>query len=407
MRTRTLLYAAAFLLLAPRAGIAQDFGRSAGEMRRTPLPDFAKLIAAEQARPVRLTLVDGTTMSGNVGEPDAQNFTLVMGGDALMGARVGVAWNRISEVRIERKQGLLKGMLMGTAAGAAVGALSPEEGDTDRTRWGLTAPERVWDAALQGAVAGALSGLLEGIDVVLQHTPQQFGLTGTTVPSQRPVRPSNRLVQTAPGAGLVLGDMEASLRTNAAFTGAEPVRVEDTWNGRAGGTLAWETGWPLDPSWWVRTRLEWTRLPRMSLRNSAGYGILEVWHEYQAWRSWVGLSRPFGAVHRLPFLEISFLAGLGREQFRSGATAGPSITLPEGYVRSQRQVALRPLLMVSADVALLRRPSFAVAFRAEGVMGPGFRTNALFSPSGTLLLDRYRITPIGLNFGLVVLFPNF
>ena len=400
MRTRTLILALAGLVLLPRGAAAQDFGRSAGEMRRTPLPDFAKLIAAEQARPVRLTLVDGSSMTGYVGQPDAQNFTLVMGDESLMGARVGVSWNRISEVRVQRKPSLIKGVLMGTAAGAAVGALSPREGDVDRTRWGLTAPERVWDAAVQGAVAGAVSGLLQGLDVVLQHTPQQFGLSGTTIPSQRPSRPSNRLIQTAPGSGLVLGDMEAVLRSTGADT---PLKVEDTWNGRAGGTVAWETGWALDEAWWGRTRMEWTRMPRMSLVAAAD--TWNRWVEYEGWRSWVGLSRPFGGVDRLPLVEVAFLAGLGRESFRTGAAESPPIG--PGELHAQRQTELRPMLLASASLALLRRPSFAVAFRAEGLMGPGFRTNALLDGSGNVIMDRRRVTPIGLSFGLEVLLPNF
>ncbi len=392
--------------------LAQEYGIPPTVLRRTDVPDYARLVLNELNRPVLLTMVDGSTLRGTVGGADAAEFTLVLDDRSLMETRVGVSWARISEVRIERRARILEGLFLGAASGALVGVLSPLEDETHREYLGIEAPQRIWDTAAQGAIIGAFIGLLHGIDVVLPHTQESFGLAGSLIPSRRPARPSMRLVSTAPAQSQTYRDIEASLKESPLNNGL-PTNVGQSWNGRTGATLALETSWQWDPHWWLRSRLEWMNLPRLSLNTelidgspSPDDGSRHIWREYRSWRTFVGLATPFGSVGRLPFAELAFLAGIAHTTIRSGASYdGPPPLV--SFEENSKQSVYRPILMVSGSVAMLRRPKLAVALRVEGVIGPGFTTNALSDGYGTEMIPSRRITPIGFSLGIEILLPNF
>ncbi|MCK4772855.1 MAG: hypothetical protein KAT18_08035, partial [Candidatus Latescibacteria bacterium] len=322
---------------------------------------------------------------------------------------------RISEVRIDRRSRIVEGLFLGGAGGALIGILNPLGDDTSREYLGIGAPGRVWDTAAQGAVLGAVVGLLHGLDFVLPHTPQSFGMAGPFVPSRRQPRPSMRLVNTVPSQSLTISDIEESLEASP-FREDNPFYVNDSinihtdrsWNGHAGSTIALETSWQWDQHWWLRSRLEWTSLPRISLETLLAYFVTgktyHIWREYSSWRSMVGMALPFGAVGRLPVAEIAFLAGLSRTTLQSHySTRGGEPSAPA----NSEQTVYRPVIMASASLALLRRPKLAVALRAEGIMGAGFNANALITDTGFEVIPKRRITPIGLSIGVEVLFPNF
>lgn len=392
--------------------LAQEYGIPPTVLRMTDVPDYARLVLNELNRPVLLTLVDGSTLRGTVGGADAAEFTLVLDDRSLMETRVGVSWARISEVRIKRRSRIVEGLFLGAAGGALVGVLSPLGDETRREYLGIEAPQRIWDTAAQGALVGAFIGLLHGIDVVLPHTRQSFGLAGSLIPSRRPARPSMRLINTAPAQSLTYEDIKTSLEdSNSPYGNITdvPVEADKSWNGRTGTALAVETSWQWDPHWWLRSRLEWTTLPRISLETElpplevTGHSEI-LWREYSAWRSMVGLALPFGSVGRLPFAEIAFLAGISRTTLRShySVRANPNATPVD-----VKQSVYRPILMVSGSVAMLRRPKLAVALRVEGVIGPGFTANALSDGFGTEVIPSRRITPIGFSLGIEILLPNF
>jgi len=391
---------------------AQEYGIPPTVLRRTDVPDYARLVLNELNRPVLLTLVDGSTLRGTVGGADEAEFTLILDDRSLMETRVGISWARISEVRIERRARIVEGLFLGAAGGALVGVLSPLEDDTHREYLGIEAPQRIWDTAAQGALVGAVIGLLQSIDVVLPHIRQSFGLAGSLIPSQRPSRPSMRLVSTAPAQSQTYRDIEASLKESPLNNGL-PTNVGQSWNGRTGATLAWETSWQWDPHWWLRSRVEWTSLPRLSLDTelidgspSPDDGSRHIWREYGSWRTLVGLATPFGSVGRLPFAELAFLAGITRTTIRSGASYdGPPPFV--SFEENLKQSVYRPILMVSGSVAMLRRPKLAIALRVEGVIGPGFTTNALSDGYGTVVIPSRRITPVGFSLGIEILLPNF
>ncbi len=392
---------------------AQDFGIPPTVLKATPVPDYARLVLGELNRPVQLTMVDGSVLRGMVGGADAAEFTLLIGGLSLMESRVGVSWARISEVRIDRRSRIVEGLFLGGAGGALIGILNPLGDDTSREYLGIGAPGRVWDTAAQGAVLGAVVGLLHGLDFVLPHTPQSFGMAGPFVPSRRQPRPSMRLVNTVPSQSLTISDIEESLEASPfgehnPFIDSINIHTDRSWNGHAGSTVALETSWQWDQHWWLRSRLEWTSLPRISLETLLAYFVTgktyHIWREYSSWRSMVGMALPFGAVGRLPVAEIAFLAGLSRTTLQSHySTRGGEPSAPA----NSEQTVYRPVIMASASLALLRRPKLAVALRAEGIMGAGFNANALITDTGFEVIPKRRITPIGLSIGVEVLFPNF
>ncbi len=396
--------------LTARPVSAQDWGIPPTVLRPTPVPDYAQLVLNELNRPVQLTMVDGSVLRGVVGGADAAEFTLLLDGLTLMESRVGISWARINEVRIERRSRMIEGLLLGGAGGALVGALSPLDDDTGRKYLGVEAPQHTWDTALQGAVIGALVGLLNGVDFVLPHTPQSFGTVGPGVPSRQRSRPSVRVITTAPSQSLTIRDIEESLEASPSARGASAYS-DQAWNGHNGSTLAMETSWRWDQRWWLRSRIEWTSLPRVSLKSPFGYDGPPTTHlerDYRSWRTLVGLALPMGGVGRLPIIEVAFLAGLSRTKLESRVYSGsePSPIPPLDPVNTTQSV-YRPIIMASASLALLRRPKLAVGLRAEGVMGMGFTANALTTVSGYEIIPKKRITPIGLSIGIEVLFPNF
>lgn len=223
-----------------------------------------------------------------------------------------------------------------------------------------------------------------------------------------------RLVNTVPSQSLTISDIEESLEASPfgednPFIDNINIHTDRSWNGHAGSTIALETSWQWDQHWWLRSRLEWTSLPRISLETLLAPGIVSgetyrIWREYGSWRSMVGMALPFGAVGRLPVAEIAFLAGLSRTTLQSHySTRGGEPSAPA----NSEQTVYRPVIMASASLALLRRPKLAVALRAEGIMGAGFNANALITDTGFEVIPKRRITPIGLSIGVEVLFPNF
>lgn len=395
--------------LTARPVLAQDWGIPPTVLRPTQVPDYAQLVLNYLHRPVQLTMVDGSVLRGVVGGADATEFTLVLDNLSLMEIRVGVSWARINEVRIDRRSRVIEGLLLGGAGGALVGVLSPLGDDTDRKYLGVKAPQHTWDTALQGAVIGALVGLLNGIDFIMPHTPQSFGTVGPVVPSRQPSRPSVRIITAAPSQSLTIRNLEESLEASQIAREASAF-TDQAWNGHNGSTLAMETSWQWDQRWWLRSRIEWTSLPKVSLKSPGGYdgpptSYLE--RDYKSWRTLAGLALPMGGVGRLPIMEVAFLAGLSKTTLESRFYEDSNSPLTPQDPINTTQIVYRPIIMASASIALLRRPKMAIGLRAEGVMGMGFTANALLTNSGYEIIPKKRITPIGFSIGIEVLFPNF
>lgn len=393
---------------------AQDLGLPPTKPRVAQLPDYAQLVLTGLNRPVQLTMVDGSILRGVVGGADERELTLVMDDRSLMESRLRFSWTRISEIRIYRRSRIAEGMLLGGMGGILAGILSPLEGDTNRDYLGIEAPGRVWDTAAQGAVIGAVIGLLQGIDMVLPHAPQPFGTVGPSLPSQRLSRPSMRIVSTVPSQSLTIRDLKESLKGSPIFAEENPflggmaLLSDQSWNGHTGATIAIETSWQWDQRWWLRSRTEWTDFPRISLETRIVppeiTGLTRIiWREYSSWRTMVGLVRTFGRVKRLPVVEIAFLAGVSRTTLRSHYSVWSATNVPDADLK---QEVYRPVIMASSSLALLRRPKLAIALRAEGLMGVGFNADALIT-DGWEVIPKRRITPIGLSIGLEILFPNF
>jgi hypothetical protein len=123
----------------------------------------------------------------------------------------------------------------------------------------------------------------------------------------------------------------------------------------------------------------------------------------------IGLARPFGAIGRLPFAEIAVLGGITRPTQKYGFDDYRTVPTGQTTLRKKER-ALRPILMATGTVSIVRRPNLAIALRAEGVAGPGFKTEK-FGLVDTYWsgepLPRHRITPIAFSVGLEVLIPNF
>jgi hypothetical protein len=390
--------------------MAQEFGIPPTTFRRAPLPDHAQLMLNELHRPALITLLDGTTLRGNIGDATATELVLQMDQQSLVGARLGVPWAQISSVRVQRRYRILEGVLAGGAGGALYGILTPVKNDIDRKLMGMEAPDHMWDSALQGAVIGAVLGLVGGLDVFLPLQPQDLGIGTIRAAGQRPTRPSHRLITTAPLQSLTLREIESSIEESSFLPGIEVPNSERSWNGHQGSSIAVETSWPWDAAWWLRSRMEWTSLPRLqstTATQAAGplAGPFHLWREHSSFRSLIGFARPFGSVSRLPLLEISFMGGVSYATLRSGGyfeTAAP----PTPLRVSSKQKVIRPIMMATASLALLRRPTFGVALRAEGMIGPGFSANALIN-NGEILIPKRRITPIGFALGLEIYLPRF
>ena len=395
--------------LTAQPALAQDWGIPPTVLRPTQVPDYARLVLNELHRPVQLTMVDGSVLRGVVGGADATEFTLVLDNLSLMEIRVGISWARINEVRIDRRSRLIEGLLLGGAGGALVGILSPLGNDTDNKYLGVKAPQLTWDTALQGAVIGALVGLLNSVDFVLPHTPQSFGTVRPGLPSRQPSRPSVRIITTAPSQSLTIRDIEKSLEASPSARGASAF-TDPAWNGHNGSTMAMETSWQWDQRWWLRSRIEWTSLPGVRLKSPESYDGPSTAHlerDYRSWRNLVGLALPMGGVGRLPIMEVAFLAGLSKTTLESHFYEDPDSEFPPRDPVNTKQIVYRPIIMASASIALLRRPKLAIGLRAEGVMGMGFTANALLTNDGYEIIPKKRITPIGLSIGIEVLFPNF
>ncbi len=404
-------------LLLPGTGLqAQDFGPPLPQgARATPLPDHARLLLAELGRPATVTLTDGTVLQGLVGGADGSGFQL-QDGAGLMGSRMTVGWASISSVRVDRRNRILEGVFLGGAGGALLGLVSPYGPEGDADILGNEVPRRALRGGSQGAVVGAVLGLLQGLDIHLPLQPVASGLSGPLFPGSRPIRPTSSLVSLYPVNSLTLEEIQDSLeagRPDVLMEEDRDLSVGETWNGRTGSTLALETGWPAPGRWWLRSRLEWTELPTVRLTASAGdffsnYRVT-LSREYADLRLLVGMVLPIGGVARLPLAEFSVLAGVSRTTLRTGyhfVSGVPSPLAEE--TASARQTVWRPLLTAGIGLSVLRRPTLAVSLRLEGVMGPGFHADALFDPeTEDLLVPRRRITPIGLSFGLEFRFPYF
>lgn len=382
---------------------AQDFG-----LRRTPpgredLPDHALLLRQEVNRIAVITLRNGQTLRGTIMEVDGSEITLALDAATLMEARVGISWVQVREVRVERKARILEGLLLGGVGGAALGAILIDD-DAKKEYLGIEAPEQMWETAIQGAVIGAVAGLIRGFDVVLAPTPRTFIATGLYRPDTAQIRPAVRLISTAPTSSMTYRDIEESLQA-----GKGGAHTDELWNGRAGSTLAVESSWPATGRWWLRSRLEWTTMARIGVPELF-YGTLggpsDRWREYRAVRTYMGVVYPIGATGRLPIAEVAVMGGLSRTTLKSYAMHGGSY-YTDPFEASSNQKVYRPLLMATGSLALVRQPKLAISLRAEGVMGPGFSANALINDAGEVIIPKHRITPIGLSIGIEILFPNF
>jgi len=393
--------------LAPLA--AQDFGLRPTRPSRASLPDHAQLLLHQVNRNAIITLRDGSPLRGEILDADGSEITLLLDGGSLMEARAGISWAQVREVRIERKPRIIEGLLLGTAGGALLGVLSTDD-ETKRELFGVEAPEQMWDSALQGALIGAVAGLIRGMDVVLAPTPPTYNATGLYRPDTSMIRPTVRVINTAPTSSMTYRDIEKSLQ--AGPLGSHPMQADNSWNGQIGSALAIETSWPAGGRWWVRNRTEWTSLARIGLPATFSVGgtvSTELWRKYSAIRSLVGAVYTIGSPGRLPLAEIGVMGGLSRTTLKSrgryneSSGTGP----PDPFDTRSEQKVYRPLLMASGSIALVRQPKLAIALRAEGVMGPGFNANALISNAGAVIIPKHRITPIGLSIGIEILFPNF
>ena len=391
---------------------AQDFGIPPTVLRRIPLPDHATLMLAELHRPATVRLTNGTVLRGSIGDATATDLVLMMDEYSLMEARMGISWAQISSVRVQRNPRILEGVLLGGLGGALYGLATPRDGgDRDRTYLGLEAPDRVWDTSAQGVVVGAVLGLLGGVDVMLPFQPESFGLGSLIAPGQRSVRPTWRVITTAPLHSVTRTDIRESIQASQVPNGIEQVLAQqEGWNGQPGSTVAWETSWQADANWWARSRIEWSTLPTVTAWQSLPpppliplVNLWEIRRSYGALRTLVGFVRPIGAVKRLPLLELGVLGGISWTRLNSEGIYHAA----SGEVRVQkRQKRIRPLLLLTGSLALLRRPTLGIALRAETALGPGFTADALMD-NGTVLIPKHRITPIGVSIGLELYFPRF
>ena len=390
---------------------AQDYG-----LRRTPpgredLPDHALLLRQEVNRIAVITLRDGQTMRGTIMEVDGSEITLALDAATLMEARVGISWVQVREVRVERKGRILEGLLLGGVGGAVLGAISVDD-DANKEYLGIEAPEQMWETAIQGAVIGAVAGLIRGFDVVLAPTSPTFTATGLYRPDTAQIRPAVRFINTAPTSSMTYRDIEESLQAGPLGDNWS-MRSENTWNGHSGATMAVETSWPsAEGRWWLRSRVEWTTMARIGLPGmfyGGGAGPIDLWREYRSVRTWMGVVYPIGSTGRLPLAEVAILGGLARTTLTSYAMSGglPLFSILDPFESRSKQKVYRPLLMATGSLALVRQPKLAISLRAEGVMGPGFSANALINDAGEVIIPKHRITPIGLSIGIEILFPNF
>ncbi|MFC1629309.1 hypothetical protein ACFL3H_09405 [Gemmatimonadota bacterium] len=391
---------------------AQGYGVQQTPPGREDLPDHALLLRQEVNRNAVITLRNGQTMRGMIMEVDASEITLALDAATMMEARIGISWLQVEEVRVERHARILEGLLLGGAGGALLGTISPDDSGIKRDILGIEAPEEMWDTALQGAVIGAVAGLIRGMDVMLAPTHQTFSATGLYRPDTAQVRPAVRFINTAPTSSMTSRDIEESLQAGPLGV-IGLMRSDNTWNGHRGATMAVETSWPsAEGRWWLRSRIEWTTLARIGLPEIVLAGDpapTELWREYSAVRSLIGVVYPLGSTGRLPLAEIAVMGGLSRTTLSSHASheEPPEVDPLQPFQAHSKQKVYRPLLMASGSLALVRQPKLAIFLRAEGVMGAGFKANALINDAGEVIIPKHRITPIGLSIGIEVLFPNF
>ncbi len=219
------------------------------------------------------------------------------------------------------------------------------------------------------------------------------------------------MINTAPASSLTYHDIEESLQAGPLGSGVR-MTSDNAWNGQIGAALAIETSWPAGGRWWLRNRTEWTSLARIGLPGTLTAGDptqTELWRKYNAIRTLVGVVYPIGSPGRLPLAELAVMGGFSRTTLKSRGMYGgdPGSGPVDPFVASSKQKVYRPLLMASGSITLVRQPKLAISLRAEGVMGPGFKANALINTFGTVIIPRHRITPIGLSIGIEILFPNF
>ncbi len=353
--------------MLPVSARAQEYGIPPTVLRRAPLPDHARLMLSEVNRPAVITLVNGTIMRGQVGGATATEFVLLMDQSTLAGSRLALPWTQISTVRVDRRPKILQGLLIGGAGGALVGVLTPLGEDVDREYMGVEAPRQVWNTAAQGAAIGALLGLLSGWDVLLPYQEQSYGMGSISAQGQKATRPSMRLITTSPAQSLTYDAIDESLLDHVPFPTPRSLTADDSWNGRTGTTLALETSWPWDNNWWMRSRLEWSSLPRLSRTSLSTLdgSREERWREYGASRAYVGFVRTIGGVGRLPFAELAILGGVSRTTLRSGVSyegTGP----PTPFQINRSQKVWRPLLRRSPVSSCASRSPARTAMRSRG-----------------------------------------
>jgi hypothetical protein len=242
------------------------------------------------------------------------------------------------------------------------------------------------------------------MDVFLPFQTQALGTGALRVPGQTRMKPSWRLVSSAPLESVTINDIRRSIEGAEVTTGPTAVATDEAWNLQQAATLAWENSWPADRTWWLRSRLEWTTLPDQATRTTTvGTPHWDFSRGYSAIRTMAGFVLPIGPVRRLPLAEIAVLGGISRTTLRS---SGTRYNDPPLVTASSTQTVYRPVMLFTGSLALLRRPAFGVNLRAEAMAGPGFTANALIH-EGTVLLPKHRITPFGLNIGLELYFPRF
>jgi len=390
---------------------AQEWGIPPTVLRRGDLPDHARLLLRDLHRPVELTLVDGSRLRGIMADVSATDLTLEMNSLPLAQMRTGLAWSRISEIRIDRKARLLEGVLVGSAAGAIGGAFTARDGDPRREILGADLAEPVWESLLTGAAAGVVMGLLRGWDYTLPITPQTTNLVGSLDPGRNQIRPITRIVSSVPLWSGVLADVEESLVAGTQFP-YDPgmLAIDRPWHGYNATSVALETVVPRRGKWWLRGRMEYFVLPRLTLTSATmrfidtpEVGPFDLWREYQAQRFYTGISRPLAGPGRLPVAELSLLIGIERTTLRTGAVneSDPALNL------SSRERFWRPLLYAGGSLSIIRRPDVSISLRAEVVMGNGFETARLVSPDSGLFLPGHRIRPMALHVGFDFILPRF
>ncbi len=399
------------MLAAPVPGQAQEWGIPPTVLRRGDLPDHARLLVRDLNRPVELTLVDGSRIRGKLTAVSATDLTLVMNTLPLAEMRNGINWNRITEVRVDRRVRLLEGLLVGGAAGAIGGIVTARDCDPRREVLGTEVAEPVWDSFLTGAAAGALMGLLRGWDFTLPITPQVTNLVGPLDGSSPGIRPVTRLVTSVPLWSGLLEDVEASLAAGWWYTAEmNTLRLNRPWHGYPGTSLALETVLPGRGKWWLRGRMEHFVLPRLTLSHFSWNDVIgptagpfDLWREYQAQRIYTGVSRPLAGPGRLPVAEVALLIGVERTTLRSGVTCANAPALD----RSEQERFWRPVLYAGGSLSLIRRPDVSISLRAEAIVGNGFETARFTTPSAGEVLPGFRIRPTAIHVGFDIILPRF